>query len=112
MRTTSSLESMNATLRRMCPDHPHIFKFLDRLRLHEFSNSLNMLQAVESDAPMQKLQRRRQIKCKERIAKIAYLTEKLKEGRMTPGLFLETMANACTLRKIGKILLNMRSVRL
>lgn len=112
MRTTSSLESMNSTLRRMCPDHPHIFKFLDRLRLHEFSSSLNMLQAIKSDAPMQKLQRRRQIKCKERIAKISYLTEKLKEGRITPSQFLETMANGSTIQRIGKIILNMRFVRL
>lgn len=96
---------MRTTLRRICPDHPHIFKFLDRLRLHEFSKSFEMLQAISSDAPTEKLQRRRRIKCKERMAKIEHLTKELKENKeMTAGTFLDAMANGCTLSEIGKII--------
>lgn len=111
MRTTSSLESMNAVLKRICPVHPHLFKFLDRLRFHEFSKSFEMLQAINSDSPTEKLERRRRLKCRQRMAKIKYLTKELKENKeMTAGLFLDAMANGDTLTEIGKIILNMRFV--
>lgn len=97
---------MNAALRRICPNHPHIFKFLDRLRLHEFSKSLDVLLSVDSDAPLQKLQRRRRLKCKRRMAKIAYLTEALQNNKITPDLFLEAMANERKILEIGKIIIN------
>lgn len=92
MRTTSSLESMNAALRRTFPVHPHIFKFMDRLRIHEFSKFLDMLEAASTIASDQQLQRRK-LKDQKREAKIKKLTEELNsDGGISPGQFLEKMA--------------------
>lgn len=92
MRTTSSLESMNAALRRLFPVHPHIFKFMDRLRLHEFSKSLDMLNAVRNQIPKKQLMRRKR-RDKNREEKIGKLTMLLKRNeKITPQRFLEEMA--------------------
>lgn len=92
MRTTSSLESMNAVLRRTFPVHPHIFKFMDRLRVHEFSKFLDMLEAAATPPSDKQLQRRK-LKDQKRETKIKELTEELNSsGGISPGNFLEEMA--------------------
>lgn len=108
MRTTSSLESMNAVLRRTFPNHPHIFKFLDRLRFHEYSKFLDMIDAVRSaDVPTEPLKCRKKLKDINRENKIKHLTKELKtDADMTTENFLQGMA-ACNdefLPQIGKIL--------
>lgn len=90
MRTTSSLESMNAAMRRSFPNHPHIYKFLDRLRLHEFSKFIDMLDAVQNDAPQTQFQRRKK-RDKLRDEKIKCLTQKLKAGELSTKSFLTEM---------------------
>lgn len=105
MRTTSSLESMNAVLRRICPNHPHLFKFIDCLRLHELSKSIDMLETVRSDAPVERLHRRRLLKNKRRNFKIKELTRKLEVGTLTPSKFLEGMANADVLPETCMIII-------
>lgn len=85
---------MNAVLRRICPDHPHLFKFIDRLRLHEFSKSIDMLEAVRSNAPVERLHRRRLQKIKQRDQKIKELTSELVNKNLTPAAFLEIIAEA------------------
>lgn len=113
MRTTSSLESMNAVLKRTFPIHPHIFKFIDRLKVHEFSNFLDMLKAVRTEPSDKQLQRRK-LKDRKRQAKIEELTAMLKsEENISPGIFLEKMAvdgNSCTeiLDKGTRFSLNIR----
>lgn len=92
MRTTSSLESMNAVLRRSFPNHPHIYKFIDRLRLFEFSKSLDMLAATKSEVSEKQLQRRKK-RDQMREDKIRKLTLLLNTNEhISPGFFLEEMA--------------------
>lgn len=98
MRTTSSLEAENSTLSRSFPKHPHIFKFIERLRMHEFSKLLDMINLVKKDVPNSsdidphQVQRKRKRDI-EREKKICECTHRLKtEKGFTIGNFLETMA--------------------
>lgn len=102
MRTTSSLESVNSTLGRSFPKHPHIFRFIDRLRLYEFSKLLNMLDLVKNEDPDQQFQRKRQ-RDKEREAKIQFFTKACMENGVNWGEFLDAMANKDVLPNIGSI---------
>lgn len=100
MRTTSWLESMNAVLRRLSPTHPIFFKFVNCIRMHEFSKSVDLWEMMKSDAP----NRGRKRKKVERLdAKIEHLTMALKENaEMTPELFLEELATEPVLPETGK----------
>lgn len=92
MRTTSSLESMNAVLRQSFPNHPHIFKFIDRLKLHEFSKTLDMLEAVKAigvDSVVNNYKKKDQ----KRRLKINRLTLALQDGSLTTGQFLEAISS-------------------
>lgn len=93
MRTTSSLESLNATLKRWFPSHPHIYKFLECLKLHEFSKSMDMLDAVKTEVSQKQLQRRKK-KDQKREEKIKYLTELFQtDPTMSAERFLELFAS-------------------
>lgn len=93
MRTTSSLESLNATLRRSFPMHPHIYKFMDRLKVHEYSKMMDMFEALRSNQPDVQLHRRKK-KDQLRDEKIKQLTSQLKsDTNMSPSLFLREMAS-------------------
>lgn len=107
MRTTSSLESFNSVLGRSFPRHPHIFRFIDRLRLHEFSKSLDLMNLIKDDVPDSQFQRRRLLD-RQREDKIKYFTHLLRtDDEITPADFLEAMANkemlpgTGTLSKLG-----------
>lgn len=102
MRTTSSLESLHSSLGRSFPKHPHIFKFLDRLRLNEFSKLLNMLDLVKDNVPDQQYQRKRLVD-QQREEKIKFFTDQLRNGIIDVGEFLEAMANKEVLPRAGKI---------
>lgn len=94
MRTTSSLESVNSVLGRSFPLHPHLFKFIENLQLFEFSKSLDMLELVASNAPVNHHQRRRE-RDQGRENKIRYFTRKLQDEddvEFDVGCFLEAMA--------------------
>lgn len=92
MRTTSSMESLNAALRRIFPNHPHIYKFMECLQLHEFSKSVDMIEAVKTEASIKQLERRKKVD-QRREEKIRKLTVLLKtDPNMSPGRFLESMA--------------------
>lgn len=101
MRTTSSVESLNSVLGRSFPKHPHIFKFIDRLRLHEFSKYLDMLDLVKDEVPDEQFQRKR-LRDKERQEKIVFFTNALKKGDISPGEFLEAMSIKAVLPGVGK----------
>lgn len=93
MRTTSSLESLNATLKRWFPSHPHIYKFLECLKLFEFSKALDMLEAVRTGAPTPEQLQRKKKKDQKREDKIKYLTDLLEyNGFMTAEQFLRLFA--------------------
>lgn len=103
MRTTSSLESFNSVLGRLFPRHPHLFRFIDRLRLIEFSKTLDLMDLIENELPDDQFQRRR-LRDKKREEKIKYFTIQLQtDGDMSPADFLEAMANKDILPGNGKI---------
>lgn len=87
---------MNASLKRLFPVHPHFYKFMDCLRLHEFSKSLDMLDLVRKKCSKKQLMRRKK-RDRERERKIQTLTLLLKEnGQITPARFLLEMASDVT----------------
>lgn len=91
MRTTSSLESMNSVLGRGCRKHPQMFVFIDHIRKHEFSKSLDLLNTLDDDVDAD-FERKRQ-KDKQREMKINYFTSKLKREEITVEEFLEAMSD-------------------
>lgn len=101
MRTTSSLESMNSVLNRGCPKHPHIFKFIDRIRLHEFSKSLDLLDLIDDDVS-EEFERKRKLD-KEREIKISYFTNLLEKQEISVNEFLEAMSIKSILPGTGKL---------
>lgn len=107
MRTTSSLESMNAVLRRMFPVHPHLFKFMERLQYHEFGKQLNMKElsqmSMEETAQLQMKVPR----YKQRDVKIKLCLDKLldDEEMFTVGDFLTSLSNKSVVPNTGKFVL-------
>lgn len=105
MRTTSSLESLNATLVRTVPNHPHFFKFMDHLKLHEYSKFLDLNTLIDGGGSPKQLERKNP-RDRDRDHKIKYFTEQLKEDNIDVGLFLEAMANKNILPNAGIVLSN------
>lgn len=101
MRTTSSLESMNSVLGRGCRKHPQIFVFIDHIRKHEFSKSLDLLNSFENDVDKD-FERKRRLD-KEREIKINHFTKRLQKEEITVEEFLEAMANKDILPEAGKL---------
>lgn len=108
MRTTSSLESMNSTLRRMANQHhPGFFKFIDMIRLHEFSKSTDLMEMLKSNNT---IRCRKSQKVKDLDVKIKQLTKDLKEmPEMNSGIFLEELAKVPNLLPSMAGLLNKTS---
>lgn len=99
MRTTSSVESMNAALRRLFPVHPHLFKFMERLQYHEFGRQIEMKELSDTKKPHEmKVPRYRQ-----RDVKIKSCLLKLndEEEMFTVGDFLGSLSNKSVLPSIG-----------
>lgn len=97
MRTTSSLESMNAVLRRMSNPHPTLFKFIDTIRMHEFSKSIELFELIKSIVPIRKSK-----KITALDIKLKKLTTDLEENPdMSPGSFLEEFAKDIILPNTG-----------
>lgn len=108
MRTTSSLESLNAVLRRRFPLHPHIFKFMERLQYFEIGQQLKMHKLVGSDNDSSQ-SRHMLKKYKLRDANIRATTEELRTNpTFTVGDFLETLVTDKTLHSSGKELKSMK----
>lgn len=102
MRTTSSLESLNAALRRRFPLHPHIFKFMERLQYFEIGQQLKMHKLANSNIDSSQ-SRNRLHKYKLRDANIRAATEELRTNpTFTVGDFLETLVTDKTLHSSGK----------
>lgn len=88
MRTTSSVESMNAAMRLLFPRHPHIYKFIDRLKVHEYSKTIDLLQAIKSDDAVIERRKKRD---QRRDEKIKYLSELLATHEISAEGFLDGM---------------------
>lgn len=92
MRTTSSLESLNAVLGRLLPRHPNIYKFVDGIKIHEFSKYNELLQLSSMKENATKLSRKRK-RDQERDDKIKKATQELTEKKISTSEFLETFSN-------------------
>lgn len=99
MHTTSSLESMNSALNRGCRKHPHIFKFIDHIRTHEFSKSLDLLNLIEDDTDSD-FKRKRHLD-KEREKKISHFTSQLHKGEISVPEFLKVISDKNILPETG-----------
>lgn len=91
MRTTSSLESMNAVIQRKFQKRTHIFKFVKDLRMHDAiqSHDLLHLSSYKNLSPcLTRITANAQI----REAKIKYFTENLQNGLITIDDFLKAMS--------------------
>lgn len=91
MRTTSSVESMNAVMRRLFPSHPHIFKFIDRLQVHEYSKSTDLLEATKTDKVDIKRRKKRD---QRREEKINHFSDLLNSHEISAEGFLLEMAKS------------------
>lgn len=91
MRTTSSVEAMNSVIQRQFPTNPHIFKFIENLKLHESIKSTDLYQLGQGTSPNEKMQRKR-AEDRVRDDKIKFWSEKLKNGEITVAVFLKSMA--------------------
>lgn len=101
MRTTSSVESMNSALNRGCKARPNIFKFIDRIRLHEFSKQLDLIDLFEDDVT-EEFERKRKLD-RERELKITHFTNLLLQNDITVQEFLEAMSTKSFLPGTGTL---------
>lgn len=97
MRTTSSVESLNSVLGRSCPRHPHLYRFIDYLMLHEFNKSVEKWEIIKGNI---NLQRKRKVD-QNREQKIQYWTGELKKGAVSVQQFLIGVAYLEILSKNG-----------
>lgn len=107
MRTTSSLESMNAVLRRMFPIHPHLFKFMERLQFHEFGKQLNMKELSQTGMKDSAELQIKVPRYKQRDVKIKLCLDKLldDEEMFSVGDFLTSLSNKSVVPNIGKFVM-------
>lgn len=102
MRTTSSVESLNSVIGRSFPKHPHILKFIDHLKLHEFTKSYDLAKLSKCDTPPKQLERKRKAD-REREEKIVFFTKKLKTKEISASEFLDAMATKEILPLNGRL---------
>lgn len=94
MRTTSSLESMNSALRRLSSAHPSTFRFVDCIRYHEFSKSLDLADVLKFGYTP--TYNRSEVENLDK--KIKRLTLALKEDpEMDAGVFLKNLSNGMSI---------------
>lgn len=105
MRTTSSVESMNAALRRMFPAHPHIFKFMERLQYHEFGKRINMEELSEMNMEDAVQLQMKVPRYRQRDVKIKACLDKLldNEEMFTVGDFLTSLSNKSIIPNVGEL---------
>lgn len=104
MRTTSSLESFNSVLGRSCPKHPHIYRFIDYLKIHEYNVCLEMWRLIQKDPIQVPSGPRRKIDI-ERQNKIKECTDLLKNKKISIAQFLDALLEDVNLPRKGNIIL-------
>lgn len=90
MRTTSSLESFNAVLKRSIAKSFNLFKFVARLKYHECRKAERMNNLSHDDLSELHYARRKK-KDEEREKKIQKVSAMLHDGQITIGEFLKIM---------------------
>lgn len=106
MRTISSVESLNSQLNRSFPKHGNIWKFVEQLKLHEFTKATEMAKLMHSNKKSPAQNQRKRKKDKEREAKIDFFMKMLDANEISPGIFLEAMGNRIILPGRSKYILN------
>lgn len=91
MRTTSSVESMNAVFGRYFPATPHIFKFAECLRQFEFTKTSTLMCLINC-TPNGQMNRKR-IGAQDRDVKIKYFSAELEKKAISLVDFLDAMAD-------------------
>lgn len=91
MKTTSSVESVNSAMGRSFPKHPHLFKFIDFLKYHEFSKVLDLQDLKRGDIPKNQFERKRE-RDRMRDEKIKHFSAELEAKSIDVSRFLEIMA--------------------
>lgn len=97
MRTTSSVESLNAQLARTFPRRSNIFDFCTSLKLFEFGKSENM-RHLKKSLPKGQLERKRKGDRKRDDA-INKHTQALKSNKVTLEQFIDAVADDPVLSK-------------
>lgn len=92
MRTTSSLESMNATINRSILKRPHFFRLVERLQYHEARKANDMVNLTMDNLPLSQFEPRH-LKYRKLNQKIANYTELLEKKIISIEQFLEQMAS-------------------
>lgn len=92
MRTTSSVEAMNSVIQRSFRTNPHIYQFIENLRLHESIKSTDLYQLTLGSITNPKLISKR-AEDRKRDDKIRICSEKLQNGDISVAEFLKLMAN-------------------
>lgn len=105
MRTTSSVESLNNIIGKTIPNHPHLFKFIDHLKLHEYSKFMDLNALLNGSASKHQLERKH-LRDRERDEKINFFSSELVKKTIRTQTFLEAMANETILPKSGEIFCN------
>lgn len=88
MRTTSVLEAMHSVIQRTFPSKPHIYKFIDNLKLHEAKKATDLYRHSQGDIKIQQIR----AKDKKRAEKIKDCLEKLSKGCISVEKFLELIS--------------------
>lgn len=88
MKTTSVLEAMHSVIQRTFPTKPHIFKFIENLKLHEAKKSTDLYQVMEGNDRIQQIR----TEDRKRAQKIKECTDKLREERITVLKFLDLVS--------------------
>lgn len=100
MRTTSSVESLNAKLGRVLPKRSNIFRFLACLKIFEFEK-VDGMRSLVSCIPPKQMKRKRTVD-KTREKKIEYFSDLLSKKKITVNKFMDIMADSGTLPPDGK----------
>lgn len=90
MRTTSSVESMNAQMGRFFPKHGNIWQFIEQLKIHENMKTRDMLKIAKLNIE-ERTQSRKTKNARDRDLKIKTLSEQLKNKEISAIQFLEMM---------------------
>lgn len=97
---------MNAVLRRLSPIHPAFFKFINCIRLHEFSKSTELFEMLKWENGQSSRSRKR-TKADRLDDKLKLLTKDLEDDpAMDAGTFLSQIACEPVLPDAGVFLLN------
>lgn len=92
---------MNAVLRRLAPTHPAFFRFIDCIRMHEFSKSIELSEIIRWG----NVRSRKQTKADKLDVMVKQLTYNLEvDPEMDSGVFLRQLASEHILPDAGKIM--------